>query len=59
MSSEVVKARKPLAAAKVEVIENEENPGYYSARVLLRPHYQLEGMDVGVSLVSRLDGPGG
>lgn len=53
-SSEQVKARKPLAEAKVTVEENEENPGYYSARFYLRPHFQLEGMDVGISLVSRL-----
>src|SRR3981189_3526850 len=53
MSSEAMKARKPLAAAKVEVIPNEENPGYYNARFLLRPHFQLEAMDVGLSLVSR------
>lgn len=58
MSSEAAKARKPLAAAKVEVIENVENPGYYAAKFFLRPHYQLEGMDIGLSLVSRLDGPG-
>ncbi len=55
-STEAMKARKPLAAAKVEVMENEENPGYYSARFFLRPHYQLEGMDIGLSLVSRLPG---
>jgi type VI secretion system protein ImpC len=53
-SSEQTKARKPLAEAKVTVEENEENPGYYSARFYLRPHFQLEGMDVGISLVSRL-----
>jgi type VI secretion system protein ImpC len=52
-----MKARKPLAAAKVEVIPNEENPGYYNARFFLRPHFQLEAMDVGLSLVSRLPGP--
>jgi type VI secretion system protein ImpC len=38
----------------VDVFENEENPGYYNARFYLRPHYQLEGMDIGLSLVSRL-----
>jgi type VI secretion system protein ImpC len=53
-SSEETKARLPLAAAKVTVIENEENPGYYSANFYLRPHFQLEGMDIGMSLVSRL-----
>ena len=40
-----------------EVIANEENPGYYNARFFLRPHFQLEAMDVGLSLVSRLPGP--
>jgi type VI secretion system protein ImpC len=53
-SSEQTKARKPLAAASVQVRPDEENPGYYSARFMLRPHYQLEGMDVSLSLVSRL-----
>lgn len=53
-SSEQTKARKPLAAAAVIINEDEENPGYYAARFLLRPHYQLEGMDVSLSLVSRL-----
>jgi type VI secretion system protein ImpC len=46
-----------LAAASVEVIPNEENPGYYNARFMLRPHFQLEAMDIGLSLVSRLPGP--
>jgi type VI secretion system protein ImpC len=53
-SSEQTKARRPLAAASVDVFENEENPGYYMARFYLRPHYQLEAMDIGLSLVSRL-----
>ena len=53
-SSEETKARLPLADAKVEVFEDEENPGYYRARFLLRPHFQLEAMDIGLSLVSRL-----
>ena len=35
--------------------ENVENPGYYQAKIFLRPHYQLEGMDIGLSLVSRID----
>lgn len=53
-STEAIKAKKPLAAAKIEVFPDEENPGYYAARFFLRPHYQLEGMDIGISLVSRL-----
>ncbi|BAQ71483.1 type VI secretion protein (plasmid) [Rhodovulum sulfidophilum] len=53
-ASEMEKARKPLAGAKVEVIEDELNPGYYQGKFYLRPHFQLEGMDIGMSLVSRL-----
>ena len=55
-SSTIVKAKKPLAGAKVEVFEDEENPGYYGAKFYLRPHFQLEGMDIGLSLVSKLPG---
>jgi type VI secretion system protein ImpC len=53
-SSEETKARYPLAAAKITVIPDEANPGYYAANVYLRPHFQLEGMDIGMSLVSKL-----
>jgi len=53
-SSEADKAKRPLADAKIEVFEDEENPGYYGTKVFLRPHFQLEGMDISLSLVSRL-----
>jgi type VI secretion system protein ImpC len=56
-STELIKAKKPLADARVDVFPDEENPGYYAARFYLRPHYQLEGMDIGMSLVSRLPNP--
>lgn len=53
-SSEDVKARRPLAAAEVQVEEIPGNPGYYSAKFFLRPHYQLEGLTVSLRLVSKL-----
>ena len=53
-SSEESKARKPLAAAEVIVEEVEGNPGYYSSKFFLRPHYQLEGLTVSLRLVSKL-----
>lgn len=53
-SDEKVKARKPLRAARIEVKPDEENPGYYQGIFRLVPHYQLEGMDVSLSMVSRL-----
>jgi type VI secretion system protein ImpC len=53
-SSEITKAKKPLKAASIEVIPDPENPGYYQGKFHFVPHYQLEGMDVSLSMVSRL-----
>jgi type VI secretion system protein ImpC len=53
-AGDALRAEKPLAGAEVTVAEIEGNPGYYSATFLLRPHYQLEGVNVSLSLVSRL-----
>ena len=48
------RAEKPLREARVEVEEVEGNPGYYTSKFYLRPHYQLEGLNVTLSLVARL-----
>ena len=53
-STEEWKASHPLAEGLVEVTANEENPGYYSAKFFLKPHYQLEGLTVSLRLVSRM-----
>ncbi len=53
-ATEEDKARRPLAAAEVVVEEVEGNPGYYSSKFYLRPHYQLEGLTVSLRLVSKL-----
>ncbi len=53
-SSEDTKARRPLAAAQVEVEEVEGAPGYYQSKFYLKPHYQLEGLTVSLRLVSKL-----
>jgi len=53
-ASETLKAQKPLSAAEVVVEEVEGNPGYYTSRFYLRPHYQLEGLTVSLRLVSKL-----
>ncbi|MBL3589262.1 MAG: type VI secretion system contractile sheath large subunit [gamma proteobacterium endosymbiont of Lamellibrachia anaximandri] len=53
-SSETTKAEHPLAAAEVVVEEVEGNPGYYTSKFFLRPHYQLEGLTVSLRLVSKL-----
>lgn len=54
MSNDEGKARKPLASAEVQVEEVEGNPGYYTSRFYLQPHYQLEGLSVSLRLVSKL-----
>jgi type VI secretion system protein ImpC len=53
-ASDEVKARLPLAEAQVVVEEDAENPGYYSSKFYLKPHYQLEGLTVSLRLVSKL-----
>ena len=53
-ASDETKAKYPLAAAEVVVEEIEGDPGYYSAKFFLRPHYQLEGLTVSLRLVSKL-----
>jgi type VI secretion system protein ImpC len=53
-ASEEVKARYPLSSAEVIVEEIPGNPGYYSSKFFLKPHYQLEGLTVSLRLVSKL-----
>lgn len=53
-ASEEVKAKYPLAEAKVEVDAIEGQPGYYSAKFYLRPHYQLEGLTTSLRLTTRV-----
>jgi type VI secretion system protein ImpC len=48
------KATHPLADGKVELEANESDPGYYRAKIYLKPHYQLEGVNVSLRLVSRM-----
>ena len=54
LASEDAKARQPLAAAQVIVTAQRDNPGYFHAEFLLKPHYQLEGLTVSLRLASRL-----
>jgi type VI secretion system protein ImpC len=48
------RAKRPLAAAEVQIDSVEGRPGYYNARFYLRPHYQLEGINASLRLVSEL-----
>jgi type VI secretion system protein ImpC len=57
-ASEEIKAKYPLAEAKVEVEEVEGAPGYYNARFYMRPHYQLEGLTTSLRLVTKIPSAG-
>lgn len=48
------KAKKPLREAQILVTEDKSNPGYYKAVGLLRPHFQLEGLNISLRLVTDL-----
>ena len=49
-----LKARCPLSKAQIEVQDIADNPGFYNVSMMVRPHFQIEGVDVSLSLVSRL-----
>ncbi len=53
-ASDEVKAKYPLAEAKVVVEEVEGQPGYYTAKFYLRPHYQLEGLTASLRLTTKI-----
>jgi type VI secretion system protein ImpC len=53
-ASDEIKAKKPLADARVEVREVKGKPGYYEAVAYLRPHFQLEALTTSMRLVAEV-----
>jgi type VI secretion system protein ImpC len=47
-------ATHPLKAAEVTVNEIEDNPGFFSVGLAVQPHFQIEGIDINLSLVSQM-----
>jgi len=47
-------ATHPLKAAEVTVNEVEDNPGFFSVSLSVMPHFQIEGIDINLSLVSQM-----
>src|SRR5262245_8452164 len=52
-----IKAKFPLREARIEVRAKEGKPGFYEAIAYLRPHFQLEEVDVSLRLVAELPKP--
>lgn len=48
------KSQYPLGAAEVTIEDVPGNPGYYTSKFFLKPHFQLEGLTVSLRLVSKL-----
>jgi len=48
-----VKAKFPLQSAKIEVQDVPGQPGMYRAKAWLRPHFQLEGLDISLRMVAK------
>lgn len=49
-----LRASHPLREARVEVEDIEDNPGFFRIKLFAVPHFQVEGMDVNLSLVSQM-----
>ena len=52
-----IKAQRPLAEARIDVVEVAGKPGVYRAVAFLRPHFQLDEIGVAMRLVAELPPP--
>ncbi len=51
---DALQASHPLREGKVVVEDIEDNPGFFRVKLFAVPHFQVEGMDVNLSLVSKM-----
>jgi type VI secretion system protein ImpC len=51
---DALQASHPLREAKVIVEDIDDNPGFFRIKLFVVPHFQVEGMDIGLSLVSQM-----
>ncbi len=58
-ASAAMKARHPLAEARIDVTEVAGKPGAYRAVAFMKPHFQLEELTVSMRLVADLPQPAG
>ena len=56
-ASQDLKAKMPLREARIDVFDVPGKPGYYTATIFLRPHFQLEGLTASIRLVATLPPP--
>ncbi|NTZ10419.1 type VI secretion system contractile sheath large subunit [Burkholderia metallica] len=49
-----LQAAHPLREASVSVQDIEDNPGFFRIKLFIVPHFQVEGVDINLSLVSQM-----
>ncbi len=47
-------AKYPLRAGAVVVSDIDDNPGFYKVSMSILPHFQIEGMDINLMMVSKM-----
>lgn len=52
--SDDLQTSHPLREARVSVEDIEDNPGFFRVKLFIVPHFQIEGMDINLSLVSQM-----
>jgi type VI secretion system protein ImpC len=53
-ATQAQKARRPLREARIDVTDDKANPGCYRAIAYMKPHFQLEELNVSLRLVADL-----
>jgi len=52
--SQATIAKYPLRMGKVTVEDVEDNPGFFRVKTMIMPHFQIEGMDISLSLIGKV-----
>ncbi len=53
-ASQAAKAKRPLREARIDITDDKARPGCYRAIAYLKPHFQLEELNVSLRLVADL-----
>ena len=47
-------AKYPRRAGQVTVSDIDDNPGFFRVEMSFMPHFQIEGMDINLMMVSKM-----
>ena len=49
-------AKRPLRYGKITVEDIEDNPGFFRVEMTIQPHFQIEGVDINITMVGKMPG---